>query len=109
MQAGLTECDLLVDLGIVERGPVRLATQPPQLTNPLPGFAVIMNLRPFLSLSSRASSSEVFVVDGVVVIFVGYFSGQVRKVPIVLFERDIYLSSLTAFRVFLLSISSVCN
>ena len=71
-----------MDLGIVERGPVRLATQPPQLSNPLPGFEAIVNSQPFLSLSSRASSSEVFVVDGVVVIFVGYSSGQVRKVRI---------------------------
>ena len=87
MQAGLTECDLLVDLGVVERGPVRLATQPPELLNPLPGFQPIVNSQPFLSLSSQASSSEVFVVDGVVVIFVGYTSGQVRKVSMVLFER----------------------
>ena len=82
LQASLTECDLLVDLGIVERGPVRLATQAPQLSNPFPGFGAIVNSKPFLSLSSRASSSEVFVVDGVVTIFVGYSSGQVRKVHI---------------------------
>ena len=71
-----------MDLGIVERGPVRLATQPLELASPLPGFGAIMNSQPFLSLSSRASSSEVFVVDGVVVIFVGYSSGQVSKVRI---------------------------
>ena len=82
LQASLTECDLLVDIGLFERGPVRLATQPPQLTNPLPGFEVIVNSQPFLSLSNRVSSSEVFVADELVVIFVGYSSGQVRKVCI---------------------------
>ena len=105
----ITECDLSVDLGIVKRGPVRLATQPPQLTNPLPGFEAIVHSQPFLSLSGLASSSEVFVVDGVVVIFAGYSSGQVRKVFTVLFERKIYIPSLTAFRVYLFCISSVCN
>ena len=68
--------------GLRELGPVRLATKPPQPTDPLPGFGAIVNSQPFLSLSSRVSSSEVFGVDGVVVIFVGYSSGQVRKVCI---------------------------
>ena len=53
------ECDLSVNLfGFTERGPVRLATQPPQPADSLPGFGAIVNLQPFLSLSSRASSSS---------------------------------------------------
>ena len=78
--------------GLFVRGPVRLATQPyqpNQRNNTLAGFEVIVESQPFLSLSSRASSSEVFVVDGVVVIFVGYSSGHVRKVSTVVCERDI--------------------
>ena len=76
LQARITECDL-VETGLIDRGPGRLATQ---VTNPPPGLGFIHASQPFLSLSSRVSSSEVFVVDGVVVVFVGFSSGQVRKV-----------------------------
>ena len=76
LQAGITECNLLVT-GLVDRGPGRLATQ---VTNPPTGLGFIHASQPFLSLSNRVSSSEVFVVDGVVVVFVGFSNGQVRKV-----------------------------
>ena len=75
----ITECDLRVAVGPFSIGPGRLATQ---LLSPLPGFEVIQRLQPFLSLSTRVSSSEVFLVDDLVVIFTGYSNGQVRKVCI---------------------------
>ena len=61
---------------LVNRGPGRLATQ---LTNPLSGFEAIHETQPFLSLSRRVSSSEVFVVDEVVVVFVDLSNGHVQK------------------------------
>ena len=76
LQAGITECDL-VESGLIDRGPGRLATQ---VTNPPPGLGLIHDSQPFLSLSSRVTSSEVFVIDGFVVVFVGFSNGQVRKV-----------------------------
>ena len=66
-----------MSIGSFSLGPQRLATQ---LTNPLSGFEVIHESQPFLSLSRRVSSSEVFVVDEVVVIFVGLSNGHVQKV-----------------------------
>ena len=78
-QANIKECDLQVSVGSFNRGPGRLATQ---LINPLSGFEVIHVSQPFLSLSRRVSSSEVFVVDKVVVIFVGLSNGHVQKVYI---------------------------
>ena len=75
-QARITECDLNVGINITERGPGRLATQ---LNTPFPVFEAI-ELQPFLSVTSPASSSEVFIMDAVVVIFVGLFHGQVQKV-----------------------------
>ena len=66
-----------METGLIDRGPGRLATQVG--TSPPPGLAGYES-QPFLSLSSRVSSSEVFVVDGVVVVFVGFSNGQVRKV-----------------------------
>ena len=78
LQARITECDLLENLPIVDRGPGRLATQVG--TSPPAGLGFIHDSQPFLSLSSQVSSSEVFVVDGVVVVFVGFSNGQVRKV-----------------------------
>ena len=74
----ITECDLRVNVGPFSRGPARLATQP--LLNALPGFERIQGLQPFLSLSTRISSSEVFLVDDLVVVFAGFSNGQVRKV-----------------------------
>ena len=41
-----------------------------ETSNPLSGFQLIQEAQPCLSLSRRVSSSEVFVVDEVVVIFV---------------------------------------
>ena len=76
----ITECDLTVSIGPFSRGPGRLATQ---LLNSLPGFEVIQGLQPFLSLSTRISSSEVFLVDNLVVVFTGFSNGQVRKVRII--------------------------
>ena len=76
----ITECDLRVTIGPFNTGPGRLATQPTQLTNPLPGFEVVLASPPFLSLSTRVSSSEVFLVDDLVVVFTGFSNGQVRKV-----------------------------
>ena len=73
----IKECDLYVNFFLVNRGPQRLATQ---LTNPPSGFEVIHESQPFLSLSRRVSSSEVFVVDEVVVIFVGLSNGHVQTV-----------------------------
>ena len=75
----ITECDLQVSIGPFNIGPGRLATQ---LLRPLPGFEVIQGLQPFLSLSTRISSSEVFLVDDLVVVFTGLSNGQVRKVRI---------------------------
>ena len=77
LQANITECDLQENLGILDRGPGRLATQQ---TNPPPGLGFLHEPQPFLSLSNRVSSSEVFVVDGVVVIIVGLSNGRVQKV-----------------------------
>ena len=68
---------MLEDLGFIFRGPGRLATQQ---TNPHPGLGFLHEPQPFLSLSNRVSSSEVFVVDGVVVIVVGLSTGRVQKV-----------------------------
>ena len=75
----ITECDLQVSIGPFSIGPGRLATQ---LLRPLPGFEVIQGLQPFLSLSTRISSSKVFLVDDLVVVFTGLSNGQVRKVRI---------------------------
>ena len=75
----LTECDLRVTVGPFSFGPGRLATQ---LLDPLPGFEAIEGLQPFLSLSTRISSSEVFLVDDLVVVFTAFSNGQVRKVLI---------------------------
>ena len=73
----ITECDLQVSIGPFNRGPGRLATQ---LISPLPGFQVIQGLQQFLSLSTRVSSSKVFLVDDLVVVFTGFSNGKVRKV-----------------------------
>ena len=73
----ITECDLRVTVGPFNRGPGRLATQ---LLSPLPGFEVVQGLQPFLSLSTRISSSEVFLVDDLVVVFTGFSDGQAIKV-----------------------------
>ena len=75
----ITECDLRVTVGPFNRGPGRLATQ---LLIPLPGFEIILGPQPFLSLSTRISSSEVFLVDDLLVVFTGFSNGQVRKVRI---------------------------
>ena len=75
----ITECDLRVTVGPFSFGPGRLATQ---LLSPLPGFEIILGPQPFLSLSTRVSSSEVFLVDDLVVVFTGFSNGQVRKVCI---------------------------
>ena len=76
-QVSIEECDLQVSVGTYNYGPGRLATQ---LNNPPSGFEVIHESQPFLSLSRRVSSSEVFVVDEVVVVFVGFSNGHVQKV-----------------------------
>ena len=76
-QASIEECDLEVSVGSFSLGPGRLATQ---LTSPISSFEVIHESQPFLSLSRQVSSSEVFVVDEVVVVFVGLSNGQVQKV-----------------------------
>ena len=75
----ITECDLRVTVGPFRSGPGRLATQ---LLTPLTGFEAIQGLQPFLSLSTRISSSEVFLVDDLLVVFTGFSNGQVRKVRI---------------------------
>ena len=75
----ITECDLRVTVGPFRSGPGRLATQ---LLIPLPGFDAIQRLQPFLSLSTRISSSEVFLVDDLLVVFTGFSNGLVRKVRI---------------------------
>ena len=75
----ITECDLRVSVGPFGRGPGRLATQ---VLSPLPGFEVIQDLQQFLSLSTRISSSKVFLVDDLVVVFTGFSNGKVRKVRI---------------------------
>ena len=74
----ITECDLIVPIGPFSRGPGRLATQ--SQLSALYGFERIQGLQPFLSLSIRVSSSEVFLVDDLVVAFTGYSNGQVKKV-----------------------------
>ena len=84
----VTECDLRVTTGPFNSGPGRLATQP--LLSPLPGFEVIQGLQPFLSLSTRISSSEVFLVDDLVVVFTGFSNGQVRKVHIWSYAPFVY-------------------
>ena len=73
----ITECDLRVTVGPFNNGPGRLATQ---LLSPLPGFEIILGLQPFLSLSTRISSSKVFLVDDLVVVFTGFSDGQAIKV-----------------------------
>ena len=75
----ITECDLRVTVGPFSTGPGRHATQ---LLNPLPGFKVIQRLQPFLNLSTSISSSEVFLVDDLIVVFTGFSEGQVRKMRI---------------------------
>ena len=75
----ITECDLRVSVGPFSRGPGRLATQ---LLSPLPGFEAIEGLHQFLSLSTCISSSKVFLVDELVLVFAGFSNGQVRKVHI---------------------------
>ena len=82
MQSIITECDLAVSLGslgIGIVGPGRLSTQvdnnPPSQIQPLHVET------PLNSFSSTVwSSSEVFLVDGVVVKFAGLSTGEVRKV-----------------------------
>ena len=76
----ITECDLRVTVGPFNGGPGRLATQ---LLSPLPGFEAIQGLQPFLSLSTRIFSSEVFLVDDLVVVFTGFSNGQVTKVCVI--------------------------
>ena len=77
----ITECDLAVPTGIpgFAGGPGRLSTQvansPPSQIQPLHVET------PLNSFSSTVlSSSEVFLVDGVVVMFAGLSTGEVRKV-----------------------------
>ena len=77
----ITECDLAVPTGIpgITGGPGRLSTQidnnPPSQIQPLHVET------PLNSFSSTVlSSSEVFLVDGVVVMFAGLSTGEVRKV-----------------------------
>ena len=77
----ISECDLEVPTGIpgFAEGPGRLSTQvansPPSQTQPLHVET------PLNSFSSTVlSSSEVFLVDGVVVMFAGLSTGEVRKV-----------------------------
>ena len=80
----IQECDLRGTVGPFSGGPGRLATQ---LLSPLPGFQVIQGLQPFLNLSTRISSSEVFLVDDLVVVFTGFSNGQVRKVRIYVYMK----------------------
>ena len=77
----IAECDLEVPTGILGliEGPYRLSTQgtsyQPLQVQPLHGDS------PLNSLSSTVlSSSEVFLVDGAVVMFAGLSTGEVRKV-----------------------------
>ena len=77
---GFTECDLFLSpIPGVVNGPGRLSTQ---ADNGEP--AQIQPLRewtPLNSLSSTVlSSTEVFLVDGVVVMFAGLSTGEVREV-----------------------------
>ena len=77
----ITECDLAVSFGVpgLFEGPERLSTQaainspsqiqPLHVETPLNSFS-----------STVLSSSEVFLVDGVVVMFAGLSTGEVRKV-----------------------------
>ena len=80
----LTECNLRVNVGPFRYGPGRLATQ---LLSSLPGFEVVQQLQAFLSLSTRISSSEVFLADDLVVVFTGFSNGQVRKVCIYVYMK----------------------
>ena len=77
----ITECDLEVPTGIpgFSKGPGRLSTQ---LDNNQPSQVQPLNVEtPLNSFSSTVlSSSEVFLVDGVVVMFAGLSTGEVRKV-----------------------------
>ena len=89
LQARITECDLLENRLIIDHGPGRLATQVG--ISPLPGLGFIHESQPFLSLSIQVSSSEVFIIDGAVVVFVGFSNGQVRKVCGVYARAYVYL------------------
>ena len=77
----ISECDLQVPTGIpgLFEGPGRLSTQldnnPPSQIQPL---HVETPLNSFISTS--LSSTEVFLVDGIVVMFAGLSTGEVRKV-----------------------------
>ena len=77
----ITECDLEVPTGLpgFTEGPGRLSTQldnnPPSQIQPL---HVETPLNSFFF--TRLYSSEVFLVDGVVVMFAGLSTGEVRKV-----------------------------
>ena len=83
----ITECDLRVTLGPFSNGPARLATQ---LLIPLPGFEIIQGLQPFLRLSTLISSSKVFLVDDLVVVFTGFSNGQIRKVRIIEMHTQVF-------------------
>ena len=91
--------------GLIDRGPGRLATQVG--TPPTPDLGPIHESQPFLSLSSRVSSSEVFVVDGVVVVFVGFSNGQVWKVCGVYACACVYLFHSTCVAIFLYTVAKV--
>ena len=62
----IAECDLRVTVGPLNSGPERLATQ---LTNPLPGFEFVLTSLPYLRLSTCMSSSNEFLADDLVVVY----------------------------------------
>ena len=77
----ITECDLDIPAWIpgFPEGPVRLSTQ--VANNPPSQIQPLHVETPLNSFSSTVlSSSEVFLVDGVVVMFAGLSTGEVRKV-----------------------------
>ena len=77
---GITECDLTVPAGIpgLFEGPGRLSTQ---VVNNPPSQVQSLHVESPLNFSSTVlSSSEVFLVDEVVVMFAGLSTGEVRKV-----------------------------
>ena len=78
---GITECDLAVPAGIpgLFEGPGRLSTQ--VVNNPPSQIQPLHVESPLNSFSSTVlSSSEVFLVDGVVVMFAGLSTGDDGKV-----------------------------
>ena len=82
----ITECDVEVPTGIpgLFEGPGRLSTQ--VVNNPPSQIQPLHVETPLNSFSSTVlSSSEVFLVDGVVVMFAGLSTGKVRKVCTVSF------------------------